>query len=213
MRRYRRLVLTDRAIPFLAAFVGLVALAAAVLVQLNANARSAAVLDEIAAVRDEVRALADQVAASGSERPPAEDSGVIDAMLALQNRMDALEERMGALESEWAARPAEATAPAATAAESGFASADGSTDIDPDWPTDDCIPIGTRFMASVGDELAICQSPVVISVSAVTDDNVLVEDTGLVTETAFKTIPGSNCRLMVFSADAAGFAEMRVSCN
>ena len=84
--------------------------------------------------------------------------------------------------------------------------------VDPDWPTENCIPIGTRFMASVGDELPICQSPVVIVVNAVTDDNVLVEGTGLITETAFKTIPGSNCRLTVFSADAAGFTEMRVGC-
>jgi hypothetical protein len=196
----------DRVIPFLAALVGLLALAGAVFVQASATTRNQLVREEIAAVRDDIERLAARVAAnSGSDATAAADSGMIDAMLALQDRMNALE-------AAWADRPQ--PDPARDGMEEGeFASADGSTAIDAEWPTDDCIPIGTRFMASVGDELAICRSPVVVAVSAVTDDNVLVEDTGLITETAFKTIPGSNCRLTVFSADAAGFAEMRVSCN
>ena len=45
MRRYRRLVLMDRIIPFLSAFVGLVALGGALLVQANTNARSQFVLE------------------------------------------------------------------------------------------------------------------------------------------------------------------------
>lgn len=197
----------DRAIPFLAAFVGLVALAGAALVQVNANTRSQLVVDEIAAIRTEVGALAEKAEAltAGGGGGEADNSGVIEAMLALQDRMDALE-------AAWAERPEPAAAPAASGT-GGFAASEGSADIDPDWPTENCIPIGTRFMASVGDELAICQSPVTIRLSAVTDDNVMVEGTGVVTETAFKTIPGSNCQLSVFSADAEGFAEMRVSCN
>lgn len=205
MRRYRRLVLMDRAIPFLAAFVGLVALVGAVLVQANTNARSQFVLDEIATVRGEVAALAEQLelGLASAPAPVEEDNGVIDAMLALQDRMDALE-------TAWDERPVET---ADGGGSGGFTTAEGEALVDPEWPTENCIPIGTRFMAGVGDELPICQSPVVVAVTAITDDNVLVEDTGLITETAFKTIPGSNCRLTVFSADAAGFAEMRVGCN
>ena len=45
MRRHRRMVLIDRVIPFLAAGVGLIALAGAVVVQLNAEARTAALLE------------------------------------------------------------------------------------------------------------------------------------------------------------------------
>lgn len=204
MRRYRRLVLMDRIIPFLSAFVGLVALGGALLVQANTNARSQFVLDEIAVVRAEIQAVAGQSVAPVVDPAEAERiEGLIDAMLALQSRMDALE-------TAWEERPEPVAA--VDSGTAGFTSADGQAMVDPDWPTENCIPIGTRFMASVGDELPICQSPVVIVVNAVTDDNVLVEGTGLITETAFKTIPGSNCRLTVFSADAAGFTEMRVGC-
>ena len=203
MRRYRRLVLMDRAVPFLAAFIGLIALAGAVLVQANTNARSQFMLDEMAAVRTEMGALAERLDAVGTAvEEPADNNGLIDAMLALQARMDSLE-------AEWSERPATV----ADAGVAGFSRPDGDAMVDPEWPTENCIPIGTRFMASVGDELPICQSPVVVAVTAITDDNVFVEETGLITETAFKTIPGSNCRLTVFSADAAGFAEMRVGCN
>ncbi len=204
MRRYRRLVLMDRIIPFLSAFVGLVALGGALLVQANTNARSQFVLDEIAVVRAEIQAVAGQSVAPVADPAEAERiEGLIDAMLALQSRMDTLE-------TAWEERPEPVAA--VDSGTAGFTSADGQAMVDPDWPTENCIPIGTRFMASVGDELPICQSPVVIVVNAVTDDNVLVEGTGLITETAFKTIPGSNCRLTVFSADAAGFTEMRVGC-
>lgn len=204
MRRYRRLVLMDRIIPFLSAFVGLVALGGALLVQANTNARSQFVLDEIAVVRAEIQAVAGQSVAPVADPAEAERiEGLIDAMLALQSRMDTLE-------AAWEERPEPVAA--VDSGTAGFTSADGQAMVDPDWPTENCIPIGTRFMASVGDELPICQSPVVIVVNAVTDDNVLVEGTGLITETAFKTIPGSNCRLTVFSADAAGFTEMRVGC-
>lgn len=208
MRRHRRLVLMDRAVPFLAAFVGLVALGGAVLVQGTVDARTARLSEEIAALRAAVETLAaraDQLAAARSDLAPPADDGTIEAMLALQDRMNRLE-------AEWAERPVTtaSTAPAGGAFAPGIG-ADPAA-IDPNWPTTDCIPLGTRFMASAGDELAICQTPVTVKVSAITDDNVMIEDTGVITETAFKAIPGSNCTLTVFSADGAGFAEMRVSC-
>jgi hypothetical protein len=209
MRRHRRLVLMERFIPFLAAFVGLVALAGAIVVQSSADARSRAVLDEIASVRGELETLRQKQAAVAAPAGPSDAdiaaaNGTVEALLALQDRMNTLE-------AEWANRPE----PAATATAPG--SADGSApfagEIDPSWPTEDCIPLGTRFMASVGDEMKICQSPVVIKVSAITGDSVLTENAGVVNETASAIITGSNCRLQVFTADAEGFAEMRVSCN
>ena len=57
MRRYRRLVLIDRLIPFLAAIVGLVALAGAVAVQLNTDAKTKAIGDAVAELRTSVDAL------------------------------------------------------------------------------------------------------------------------------------------------------------
>ena len=57
MRRYRRLVLIDRLIPFLAAIVGLVALAGAVAVQLNTDTKTKAVTDAVVALQASVEAL------------------------------------------------------------------------------------------------------------------------------------------------------------
>ena len=205
MRSNRRLVLTDRIIPFLAAGVGLVALAGAVLVQVNADARTRYIAGEMAALRASVEQLAAQTGAA----PAPSNDGTIEAMLALQDRMNRLEE-------SWAERPAEtAAAPLATgSANNVFATAIGGPPaaVDPSWPTTDCIPMGTRFMASLGDEMAICETPVKVRISAITDDNVMIDGTGVITETAFRSLAGTNCTLTVFSADAAGFAEMRVSC-
>jgi hypothetical protein len=203
VRRHRRLVLMERFIPFLAAFVGLLALAGAIVVQSSADARSRAVLEEIASVRGEIEALRQQQAtpAGPSDADIAEANGTVEALLALQDRMNTLE-------TEWANRPEPTVAASAADSSAPFAG-----EIDPSWPTEDCIPLGTRFMASVGDEMKICQSPVVIKVSAITGDSVLTENAGVVNETASAIITGSNCRLQVFTAEAEGFAEMRVSCN
>jgi hypothetical protein len=207
LRSNRRLVLTDRLIPFLAAGVGLVALAGAVMVQFNVDARTQYVATQLAELRTSIDQLTQQTQASTT---PVDD-GTIDAMLALQDRMNRLE-------AAWDERPvatAEAPGPLATGTTGNAfsATAGGSTAIDPSWPTTDCIPMGTRFMASVGDDTAICQTPVRIKVSAITADNVMIDGTGVITETAFKPLLGTNCTLTVFSAEAEGFAEMRVSCQ
>jgi hypothetical protein len=208
VRRHRRMVLMDRVIPFLAAVVGLLALAGAVLVQITADTRTRETAAEVVALRESVDALtrkAEQLALTDEALAAADDDGTIDAMLALQ-------ERMNALESAWEAR----TVTASAGSEGGsFATAAGGApaEIDPSWPTTDCIPLGTRFMASTGDSIAICKTPVVVKVSAITGDNVLTENAGVINETASQPIPGTNCSLMVFAAEAEGFAEMRVSCN
>jgi hypothetical protein len=211
LRRNRRVVLTDRLIPFLAALVGLVALGGAVLVEVNGAQRAARLSDELAALRDSIAALGPNQAA------PARDEELVEAVNRSTDAMLALQQRMDRLEADWAAAPqAAARGPAlpGNPANGSYAPRVGEAvaDVDPSWPTTDCIPLGTRFMASVGDSLAICQSPVKITVRAVTDDNVMLDEVGLVTETAFKSIPGSNCQLTVFTADGEGFAEMRVSC-
>jgi hypothetical protein len=207
----------DRVIPFLAAFVGLVALGGAVLVQLTSDARTQRLAQEMAELRGAVDALAERAdalaAATSAPAPVASNDGTVDALLALQDRMNSLEEEW---ENNQVAAPAPAVAGGAGDAASAPFSASaggGPAAIDPSWPTENCIPLGTRFMASTGEELAICQTPVVVKVSAITGENVLVEDGGVINESASKPIPGTNCSLMVFSAEAEGFAEMRVACN
>ncbi|MDB5540027.1 MAG: hypothetical protein JWQ89_1754 [Devosia sp.] len=200
MRRYRRLVLIDRLIPFLAALVGLVALAGAVAVQLNAEARTNAVMAAIAELRTSVDALgkrADELAA-------ADNDGTAAGLLALQDRMVKLEGAWNTQQTAAATAPAPlvpAAEPAATA------------EIDPNLPTTDCIPLGTRFMVTPNENYPLCQSKAVVKTGMITADSVSIDGIGQVVETSFGNIVGTSCTVMVFSADAAGFAEVRVTCT
>jgi hypothetical protein len=207
MRRYRRLVLIDRVIPFLAAFVGLIALAGAVTAQLSAEARTQAVATEIAAVRSSIDALAQGNAALPA---PEADDGTAEGLLALQDRM-------ARLESDWQAQKDLAlTLPTAPATDPAAAPADAPAQaaaIDPDLPTTDCIPLGTRFMVTPNETYPLCQSRQQVQVGMITADTVDVIGAGTIVETGFGALAGTTCTIMVFSADAAGFAEMRVSCT
>lgn len=201
MRRYRRLVLIDRLIPFLAAIVGLVALAGAVAVQLNTDAKTKAVTEAMAALRTSV----DELGKRAEAAPAPVDDGTAAGLLALQDRMVKLE-------GEWTEQ--KAAAAAAPAVVPGAADAGTQTaEIDPNLPTSDCIPLGTRFMVTPGESYPICQSKAVIKTGLITADTVTIDGVGQVVETGFGTIAGTNCTVMVFSTDEAGFAEMRVTCT
>ncbi len=68
-----------------------------------------------------------------------------------------LQDRMVKLEGEWTAQ--QNTAAAAPAARPGAADAGTETaEIDPNLPTTDCIPLGTRFMVTPGESYPICKS-------------------------------------------------------
>ena len=203
MRRHRRLVITERVIPYLAAFVGLVALAGAVIVEFDAQQRAERVSEELARLRAALDLLSQRTEAVAAG--PA-DNGAAAALLALQDRM-------GRLEQEWESKPpAVAASPGADAAGTDPAVAAAAA-IEPNLPTTDCIPVGTRFMGVTGERYAICQSPAVVRVSAVTADSVVIEGAGAIVETTSAALAGTNCTLMVFSADIEGFAEMRVTCQ
>jgi len=207
MRRHRRLVLTDRIIPFLAAFVGLVALAGAVIVEISAQQRAAQVSEELARLRLTLDLLSQRTELLAG----AADDGTAEGLLALQERMDRLEQ-------DWERRSMAAAAPspeaaAAAAGPAATTAAAAPAAVDPNLPTTDCIPPGTRFMGVTGESYAICQTPAVVRVSAITGENVVVEGAGVITETGFAALAGTTCTLMVFSAEAEGFAEMRVSCQ
>jgi hypothetical protein len=197
MRRYRRLVLIDRVIPFLAAFVGLVALAGSVIVQMHGTAQRARLAEEMAQLRLSVEQLTQQT----GELAVDIDDGTAEGLLALQERMDRLE-------AEW--ETVEETAAAGVAAGPGD---NAARVVDPSWPTEDCIPTGTRFMATAGEPIPICQTPVVINVSAITDETVLVDGAGTIVENGFGVLPGTDCTVTAFSADIQGFAELRVNCQ
>jgi hypothetical protein len=204
VRRYRRMVLMDRIIPFLAAFVGLVALAGAVVVEFNSQQRAANVSQELARIRLTIDLLSRRAEALLS----APDDGTAEGLLSLQDRMDSLEEA-------WRSQPAPAlaaTTPLGNVTDP-TAPASAPAELDPNLPTENCIPPGTRFMAVTGESYTICQSPAVVRVNGITGDNVVIEGAGVVTETGFANLAGTTCTLMVFSADIEGFAEMRVNCT
>jgi hypothetical protein len=203
MRRYRRLVLIDRIIPFLAAIVGLVALAGAVIVQLNAEAKTQAVGAAVAELRGAVDALSGRVADAAT----VPDDGTAEGLLALQDRMNKLE-------IAWSEqRTALAVAPVAPAVTDTAQAGQQAADIDPNLPTTDCIPLGTRFMVTPDETFPLCQSRAVVKTGPITADTVYIEGPGQVAETGFGNLPGTSCTIMVFSADEAGFGEVRVTCT
>lgn len=202
MRRHRRLVITERAIPFLAAFVGLLALAGAVLVEVSGQQRTELLSEELARLQQSLDLL--------SQRADAAAASVADAE-AGQELME-LGARMDRLEQAWASQPATVAA-ATPASEDVDTVAAAERAIDPNLPSTDCIPAGTRFMGVSGESYPICQSPAVVRVSAVTGDTVVVEGAGVITESTSAELAGTDCALTVFSAEIEGFAEMRVTCR
>jgi hypothetical protein len=231
MYRYRRLVLIDRLIPFLAAGVGFVALLAVMATQLQAAGRSASFDAEVAATREAVAAATAGLAAPAAQ-PAAEQGGETTAVAALDERVARLEADLADARAQ--IETARAAVPAATgrALPADIAVATDSTDafddttppatdaasmapasVDPSLPTTDCIPLGTRFMATPNDSYPICQSKTVIKVGTISSDMVDVAGAGPIPATGFANLPGTTCTVMVFSADAEGFAEMRVTCT
>lgn len=202
MRRHRRILLTERLIPFLAALVGLLALAGAVLVQVNAErhaARLAAEMQALEVAVEQLKQRADELAA-------ADDDGTAEGLLALQERLQVLEEAWETLSS--------APPPAETAGTATGAAADNPARvIDPSWPTENCIPTGTRFIAMPNESYPICESPAVVRLSAITEGNVVIDGGGVIGVNGIGALPGTSCSASLLSADAEGFAELRVTCQ
>lgn len=198
------MVLMNRIIPFLAAFVGLIALAGAVIVELQSQQRAERISQELARIRLTMDLLSQRADALAI----AADDGTAEGLLALQDRMNTLEEQWRNQTASAGAAPAPGDATSASVAAGAEPAA-----IDPSLPVDDCIPQGTRFMAVPGERYAICQTSAVVRVNGITGGNVVVEGAGVITETGFANLAGTTCTLMVFSADIEGFAEMRVTCT
>jgi uncharacterized Zn-binding protein involved in type VI secretion len=192
----------DRIIALLAAFVALIALAGALMVQRGADAAMARQSLEIATLREALSRSAD---ASQPSQAAADLTSVIDA---LESRLASLEAGVATIS---AAPPAEEPVPVeaaqlpAQSAQPAILAAGG--------PTEDCIPLGTRFVAQTGDSFAICGTPVVVEVTSVTEGSVLVAGAGPVTAGGFANLPAQGCTIMVFTADMSGFTEMRVTCT
>ena len=201
MRRNRRVVLIERLIPFLAALVGLVALAGAVVVQTNVTAQTEAVRAELAATRQAMDAVVERTEHLSTRLDAAgnpEENGVAEALLALQDRMVKLEE-------------AAKSTPLATPAP--LSPGQAARPVDPSLPTEDCIPQGTRFMVTMDGENPICQSKIVITASAITAEMVALDNGVTLVPGTPSPLPGGACTASLLSTDEAGFAELRVDCR
>jgi hypothetical protein len=219
----------DRVISLLAALVGLIALGGAILVHTNADVQRREMATEIAQLKTLIALTSGQpqpsIAPIVATAPPASappDDGVADALLALQDRIATLEQttrdqsaQLEAARAQISAMPSSAgpvtqvaTATPETAAPGGATPAA----VVADGPTKDCIPLGTRFMASAGDSFPICKTKVVVKVASVDDGLATINGAGDVAAGSIGQL-AKGCTISVFSADTSGYAEMRVTCQ
>ena len=213
----------DRLIALLAALVGLIALGGALLVHNSATATMQRQATEIAALKESLKGAGAAPAQTTVPAPVSTepDTRTAETIAALESRIASLEKtsstqaiELAAARAALDARAEISSAPATevAAAEQPDSSATPAA-YSEDGPTTDCIPLGTRFMAQSGDSFPICKTSAVVNVSAVSEGSAIVEGAGAVTAGGFAALPVQGCTIMVFTADAAGFAEMRVSCT
>jgi hypothetical protein len=188
-------------VPSLAALVGLLALGGAVIVDQSGRERDAQLRDEIAELREALQLSSQIIVRNG----PAAAAEAARAALAAEQassdeRLNALETQLSSLGETLAALPA------------GGVSAAAGPAIALEGPTEDCIPLQTRFMVTAGDNYAICNTPVVVDVVDVTGNSVILEGVEPIYAGGFTRLGIANCTAMVFSAGVEGFAEMRIAC-
>lgn len=149
---------------------------------------------------------------------PADDATAAE-LRSLQNRIAALEQvttnQAAELEAARAALLAIPSQPPSTEIAAAEAPQQTPTPraVTADGPTSDCIPLGTRFMASAGDSFPICKTKAVVRVSAVENGSATIAGPGPVTAGGFGALEAAGCTVMVFSADTSGYAELRVTCQ
>jgi hypothetical protein len=220
----------DRLIALLAALVGLIALGGALLVHNSATAVMQRQATEIAALQEALKTApvsgTTPVQPAPASAAAVPDTKTAETVAALERRIASLEQTTTAQATELAAARATLDAradiaPSSEAAEATTAVAAAEPPpssatpaaYNANGPTKDCIPLGTRFMTQTGDSFPICKTNVVVNVSSVTEGSAIVEGAGAVAAGGFANLAAQGCTVMVFTADAAGFAEMRVSCT
>lgn len=79
----------------------------------------------------------------------------------------------------------------------------------------DCLPPGTRFMVSAGDQYAVCGTTGSVAIAAVDDGFITLEDGTVLAQGGTIGLPGTQCMLGMLPSDGgsiSGFAEIRVVC-
>jgi hypothetical protein len=215
----------DRIISILAALVGLIALAGAVLVQTHTQSEQRRLETEFAAMKAAMQQL--DTMSPVASRAPAVDDTTTKTIAALQDRIATLEaqtrDQGKALAELQLPRPAYSTTgpsssavPEAASTMEAAAASQPAPSSEPTasvGPTTECIPLGTRFMGKAGDSFPICRTPEVVKVESVDASTVVVNGTMAIDAGGFSRLGSSGCTVMVFSADGgSGYAELRVTC-
>jgi hypothetical protein len=189
----------DRLLLFTTAVVGIISLVATMVVQYETQQRFQRIEIEMDNIRINVDRAATEARQAKAEAEVAGvpiDDGSIDAILALQDRIAALE-RGGFITPQTGAQ--------LTGEQQAIAAG-------LEGPRTDCIPLGTRFMAQIGDKFPICHTPVVVDVISITADTATIHNAGTIVENGTGAFEGTPCQVTLLSADVEGFAEMRVGC-
>ena len=191
----------DRLLLYTTAIVGLISLAATMVVQYETQQRFQrieAILNDIRLNIDLDRVATDarEAMAKTEQAGLPVDDGTIDALLSLQDRIAALEQS-GTITSQTGAQ--------LTGDQQAIAAG-------LQGPTDDCIPLGTRFMTQIGDKFPICHTPLVVDVISITADTATIHNAGTLVENGTGAFEGTPCQVTLLSADVEGFADMRVGC-
>jgi len=192
--------LMPRLLTFATGLAAVAAIAATTWVYVETQRDIVRISTDIAQIRLSLELYGRQQPASGAPASPT--TAPLDG--AASNQLLDLSNRLAILEESWRNQP-----PAAAALP---AIGTGATST---GPTSDCMPAGTRFLVSSGDEYPICGTPGVIAVTSVNAGYVVFQDGTTIANGGNAGLKGTTCTLAVVSSNADGmdgYAELRVSC-
>ena len=118
-----------------------------------------------------------------------------------------LSNRLAILEQSWRSAPP-ATGAVSLPATPATANATPQTD-------GDCLPTGTRFLVTSGDNYPVCGTTGAVAIGAVDNGFISLADGTVIAAGGMIALPGTKCMIGVVSAGAdgmAGYAEIRVNC-
>lgn len=197
-RPARRLPWTN-ILSFVVGLVGVAALGATAWVYTETQREIVRVSTDIAQIRLSLELYGQR--ATGAAPTASSADGLLD-----------LSNRLAILEQSWRgaapANPAPASAlpalPGETVPATGAVATGG-----------DCLPTGTRFMVSAGDNYAVCGTTGSVAIAGVDDGFITLGDGTVIAQGGTVGLPGTQCMVGLMPSDGggiSGFAEIRVTC-
>ena len=197
--RRRRRIGGQQLLSFVAGLVAVGAIAASAWIYTDTQRDIRRVSTEMAQIRLSLELFNQQRPSAA----PAVEAPASDALLDLSNRLAILEE-------SWRAKSAAAPAPGTLPALPAQAATPQTT-----ASGDDCMPPGTRFLVTGGDNYPVCGNGAEVNVSAVEAGYVALVDGTTIPNGGNALLRGTKCMVAVVSSGAdgmTGYAELRVTC-